>query len=363
MTTSSSDNTSYNTTLAGVLISTVADGLAMSTERLKTVSSYLPILILQIVMGCTAIAVNSLVLSVFIIGKVNNSLAYLICNLAVANIMLGVALSARATIEILDVNVGYSVQFICHVALMVAIMNMGTCITTIFCLCFNMYLSIGHSVKFRDGLSRKKTGMFLGFWWMFWFGYALAIFSAATNSAASQESFSCNFANDHYNRKYVVTFVGISICISLLTIVFIYKTIQSIRAQIVAIRPSVTEQRNAMNIAAGQRLHYMAKTVALILGLYVTCWGPFMITHFVASICPKQCSIPDNVIISVSTLPIVHSLANIMIYTYRSREFRNILFDRIFFSDRSSRCPTDIPPTKTPQIQPRAPISLAYVDI
>ena len=357
------DAVSYVTMLSDVINSTIGDGIAMSTERVKTVSSYLPILILQIVMGCIAIVVNSLVLSVFILGRVNNSLAYLICNLAVANVMLGIALSTRSAIEILDANVGYSVQFICHITLMVAIMNMGTCITTIFCLCFNMYLSIGHAVKFRDGLSKKKTAIFLGFWWVFWLGYALAIFSAATNSAASQESFSCNFANNHYDRQYVVTFVGLSIVISLLTISFTFKTIQNIRAQMIKIRPILTKSNrtevpSSMNIAAGQRLHYMAVTVALILGLYVTCWGPFMIAHFLAGICPEQCSISGNIIISVSTLPIVHSIANIMIYTYRSREFRNILFDRILFADRSSRGQSNAPAVAVPELRPRPAVSV-----
>ena len=86
---------SYVTMLSDVINSTIADGIAMSTERVKTVSSYLPILMMQIVMGCIAIVLNSLlvVLSVFILGRVNNSLPYLICNLAVANVMLGIALS------------------------------------------------------------------------------------------------------------------------------------------------------------------------------------------------------------------------------------------------------------------------------
>ena len=321
---------------ASIVASTLFNETSVTTERIRTTSAYIPLLVIQIVVGCIAIFVNILVLTVFIYGRINNSLAYLICNLAVANVMLGVCLSVRSYIEIMDADVGITVQIICHITLMVAIMNMGTCITTIFCLCFNLYLSIGHAIKFRDGLSKRKTVIFLAFWWVFWIGYGLAIFSAASNSTASQDSFSCNFANDNYDRLYVVTFVGLSIVISLLTISFIYKTIHNIRTQMLNIGPirnNRSRLRSAdicIGIAAGKRLHYMAVTVALILGLYITCWGPFMIVHFLASVCPEQCSISDNVIIYTSTLPIVHSLANIIIYLSRSREFRNILFNQIF---------------------------------
>ena len=303
--------------------------LSVILWRVKTTSAYLPLHVIQIAMGLIAIFVNILVLSVFIFGRINNSVANLISNLAVANIMLGVAISVRSVIEIIEFNVGITVQFICHVTLMIAIMNMGTCITTIFCLCFNMYRSIGHSYKFRDGLSKKNTRIFMAFWWVFWIGYALAIFSAATNSTASQASFSCNFANDHYDRLYVITFVGLCIAISLLTICFTYKTIQRIRSQMLKIEPIRNNRNNLISIVAGRRLQYMIFTVILILGLYITCWGPFMIVHFLASVCPEQCSISDNVIIFVSMLPIIHSLANIFIYLYRSKEFRNILFNRV----------------------------------
>ena len=323
-------------------------------DRVRKISPYLPILALQIIMGLIAVAVNLLVLSVFILGRVNNSLSYLLCNLAIANVLLGVALSTRSAIEIMNVNVGYGVQFTCHVTLMIAIMNMGTCITTIFCLCLNMYLSIGHPIKFRDGFSKKKTALFLALWWLFWVGYSTAIFGAASNSAESQESFSCNFASGAYHKNYVVTFVGFSLFISCLTVSFMYKTIKGIRLQMVKVSPLEGEVTGtkATNIASARRLHYMSITVAMILGMYILCWGPFMIAHFVVNTCPDQCSISDNTIISVSTLPIIHSLANILIYTYRSKEFKNILFGHIF--KRAIKITIDPAPKSTMYPQPRS---------
>ena len=271
----------------------------------------------------------------------------MLSNLAIANMLLGIALSTRAMIEIMDEDVGYTVQFICHITLMVAIMNMGTCITTIFCLCLNMYLAIGHAMKFRDGLSRQKTAVFLAVWWIFWLGYALSIFTAATYSADSYASFSCNFASGRYHENYVAAFVGISLMISGLTVSFQYKTITAIRKQMNKVAPSagssramdfmktlrpnnrVAPQGAPSSITSAQRLHHMSITVALLLGLYMLCWGPYMLTHFIANMCPNQCNISDNVIISVSTLPIIHSLANIFVYSYRSKEFRAILFGHV----------------------------------
>ena len=316
---------------------------ATASVTIRTKSSFLPVFILQICLGGIAVVVNLLVLCVFVIGKLRNSLSYMLSNLAVANTMLGIALSTRAAIEIMDEDVGYSIQFICHMTLMVAIMNMGTCITTIFCLCLNMYLSIGYAMHFRDGLSRQKTAIILAFWWLFWLGYSLAIFAAATNSANSKEAFSCNFASGRYNRNYVAAFVGLSLIISALTISFQYKTISAIRKQMMKVIPTkgaVTKnddtgdfldaKSTASSQVSAQRLHHMSITVALILGLYVLCWGPFMLAHFLANICPNQCSISQNTIMSVSTLPILHSLANIFIYSFRSKEFRAILFNRVF---------------------------------
>ena len=326
----------------GVTFASLNTSVGDIIEREK--SSFFPVFVTQIAFGAMAIVVNLLVLCVLVIGKLHNSLSYMLCNLAVANMLLGVALSTRAAIEIMDENIGYTVQFVCHLTLMIAIMNMGTCITTIFCLCLNMYLSIGYPMHFSSGISRKKTALFLSFWWMFWLGYALAIFAASTNSADSVESFSCNFASGRYHRNYVATFVGLSLVISGLTIFFQYKTISVIRVQMIKMTPSndqsVTNSSDAgdflattkvvSSLASAQRLHHMSITVALILGLYILCWGTFMLTHFIVNVCPDQCSISDNTVVSVSTLPIIHNIFNIFIYLYRSKEFRSNLFGRVF---------------------------------
>ena len=300
----------------------------------RTRSHYFPVFITQIGLGAIAVIVNLLVFCVFIISKLRSSFSCMLCSLSIANMLMGISLSTRAVIEIIDEDVGYTVQFICHLTLMTVIMNVGTCITTIFCMCLNMYLSIGYALQFAGGLSLQKTIIFLSCCWLFWFGYSLTIFAATTNS---NEAFSCNFASGRYHKNYVVTFVGSALMICCLTILFQYKTIRAIRTQMMRVMPfnaPLTCHQSTgdfMNKSARpfHVLRHMSITVTLILGLYIVCWGPFILIHFIAHSCPNECSLSEDIIISVSTLPIIHSIANIFIYSFRSKEFRGILFDRV----------------------------------
>ena len=308
-----------------------------SNDGERARSHYFPVFISQIGFGAIAVIVNLLVICVFIISRLRSSFSCMLCNLAIANLLMGISLSTRAIIEIIDEDVGYTVQFICHFTLMTVIMNVGTCITTIFCMCLNMYLSIGYALQFVGGLSLQKTIIFLTCCWIFWFGYSLTIFGATTNSANSNEAFSCNFASGRYHNTYVLTFVGISCVISCLTILFLYKTIRAIRTQMMKVMSSNVPQTSHQSSGdfmvkksqPSQILRHMSITITLILGLYIVCWGPFILIHIIANSCPNECSISEDIIISVSTLPIIHSIANIFIYSFRSKEFRGILFDRV----------------------------------
>ena len=308
-----------------------------SSDVERARSHYFPVFITQIGFGAIAVIVNLLVLCVFIISRLRSSFSCMLCNLAIANLLMGISLSTRAVIEIIDEDVGYTVQLICHLTLMTVIMNVGTCITTICCMCLNMYLSIRYALQFAGGISLQKTIMVLASSWLFWFGYSLTIFAATTNSVNNNEAFSCNFASGRYHKNYVVTFVGISLVICCLTILFQYKTIRAIRKQMMKVMPSNAPQTSHQSSGdfmikssrPSQILRHMSITVTFILGLYIVCWGPFILIHFIANTCPNECSITEEIITSVSTLPIIHSIANIFIYSVRSKEFRKILFDRV----------------------------------
>ncbi|PIK33197.1 putative D(1) dopamine receptor [Apostichopus japonicus] len=117
------------------------------------------------------------------------------------------------------------------------------------------------------------------------------------------------------NRYYAVVSSCISFYIPSLIMILIYMRIyREARRQ----QKIITHQNRALN--SDQRVeHKAAKTLGLILGVFIFCWLPFFIVNCIIPFCPDCVS--DPVFVVVLWLGWVNSMLNPLLYA-TNREFR-----------------------------------------
>ena len=66
-----------------------------------------------------------------------------------------------------------------------------------------------------------------------------------------------------------------------------------------------------------------AKTVAVVIGAFVVCWGPFFVLNLIYALC-KMCSpLPEESVLTAKWLHYVNSVLNPIIYACMNKEFRS----------------------------------------
>ncbi|OXA61624.1 Dopamine receptor 2 [Folsomia candida] len=79
-----------------------------------------------------------------------------------------------------------------------------------------------------------------------------------------------------------------------------------------------------------------AKTLAIVLGVFIICWMPFFVLNVISGLCPK-CGLQNSLLFSLFTwLGWVNSLMNPLIYTIKSPDFRKA-FARMLCCNRYRR--------------------------
>lgn len=73
----------------------------------------------------------------------------------------------------------------------------------------------------------------------------------------------------------------------------------------------------------------LARTLSIVIGAFILCWGPFFILNIVTYYCRKSCKF-DEAVTVIKWLQYASACINPVIYTIRNREFR-FTFHRLVF--------------------------------
>ncbi|XP_026475953.1 octopamine receptor beta-3R-like [Ctenocephalides felis] len=68
--------------------------------------------------------------------------------------------------------------------------------------------------------------------------------------------------------------------------------------------------------------HKAARTLGIIMGVFLICWLPFFLWYVITTLCGDSCPCPDVVVATLFWIGYFNSALNPLIYAYFNRDFR-----------------------------------------
>lgn len=113
---------------------------------------------------------------------------------------------------------------------------------------------------------------------------------------------------------------------------FLYKNASAIsRSQMVMNGGDMSPSRNGPldgadrageSVQKIQHEHKAARTLGIIMGVFILCWLPFFTWYITVSLCREACPCPDVVVVVLFWIGYLNSCLNPLIYAYFNRDFR-----------------------------------------
>ncbi|XP_012156150.1 octopamine receptor beta-3R isoform X2 [Ceratitis capitata] len=89
-------------------------------------------------------------------------------------------------------------------------------------------------------------------------------------------------------------------------------------------RVSTSSASGSMRPAKGWKAeHKAARTLGIIMGVFLLCWLPFFLWYVTTSLCGPACPCPDVVVVVLFWIGYFNSTLNPLIYAYFNRDFRD----------------------------------------
>ena len=191
-----------------------------------------------------------------------------------------------------------------------------TTVATTFNLCcvsLDRYIAIIHSLRYREILTKRRCYKLIATVWLMSLILPCSRFVVTEGSVALWLSFTI-------------------ITVLIPTIVIVFCSIRILRAAAEQSRKIITGNSlpNQDAVKRGKNNSKAAKTVSIVVGLFVVCWSPSLVTSLVNYFTPDPCGLNKQlsyytVWTSVEALAFTSSAINPWVYCLRNDEFYEAL--------------------------------------
>ena len=242
---------------------------------------------------------------------------YLLANLAVSDILLGLSVGSHAVVRLVEAN-----GFACA-AVSLGNLSGGISMSGVLLLCVQSFLCMRFPVRFRTGFSKRTAAILIIATWVLWTCHT--VYGGVQLYRLDRYDGKCGVMsgkNDHLWMG-IIAFVGDGhmIALSVLQVallVMIHRRKRSLRSQR---QPSCIAE-SARHLKRLNNFSKMVTIIGMVLVLFLVSWGPFLVALSVFTVCEEPWCKQLEEIGALPSMTILNSLGNVFIYWKKSDEFR-----------------------------------------
>ncbi|KAL6470328.1 hypothetical protein MHYP_G00214470 [Metynnis hypsauchen] len=271
---------------------------------------------------------------VLLIQKKGSQSWCFVLNLAIADILVGLAITAIAT-DALKGRVSSVHKEVCLLRMAFVIAPSAASIFTMFFISLDRYMAIKLPLRYAQLMGRKTIAGALISLWLLSTAVGFMPNMVVEMQHSSNQS-TCTFFSVIEPQSIIVVFCTTFFPV-LLVFIYFYLDILKIACD--------HQRRIQRAMQAGSRCvmpsrysgHVKAlKTVAVLVGCFTLCWCPFFLVSVVQVLCPP-CELYGFLENHLWLLGLTNSLINPLIYAFWQREVRQQLSD-MFACIKASQC-------------------------
>ncbi|KAF7206108.1 adenosine receptor A2b isoform X1 [Nothobranchius furzeri] len=285
------------------------------------------------VLVCWAVAINS---------TLKNATYYFLVSLAVADILVGCLAIPFA----ITISIGIQLDFYgcLFLACFVLVLTQSS-IFSLLAIAIDRYLAVKIPLRYKELMTGKTSREIIAILWILsfviglipFFGWNLK-YSSCNNSSSEEDNTvdykhrgglpqNCNlecYFESVVDMKYMVYFnFFVCVLLPLLIMLGIYVKIFTVaRKQLRLIELKCVGNGDNQNHGLLQKEIRAAKSLSIIVGLFVVCWLPVHILNCL-TLFYRELEKPESVMYVAIILSHANSAVNPIIYAYRIQDFRN----------------------------------------
>uniref|UniRef100_A0A1I8ICY1 G_PROTEIN_RECEP_F1_2 domain-containing protein n=1 Tax=Macrostomum lignano TaxID=282301 RepID=A0A1I8ICY1_9PLAT len=305
----------------------------------------------------------------------SSATAVFISNLAIADLLLGVCVLPFSSVLEVTHGCWYFGQLLCHVWASVDVLCCTASIMSLCAISLDRYIGVTRPLRHASIVTRRRAvALAAGVWLLSLLVSVGPLLGWRTDGDGAQPNI-CRVSD---NRAYIVFSVIVSFYLPLCVVIFFYIRIyqaasrqtRSLANGVVTARMRASNSQQSVNSTASasatsatavvtlrvhrgggggggacgltgagrqhqqSRLHMAgklarfkrekkaAKTLGIVVGVFILCWLPFFFIYPFKEILCRQCSVPDLLFKVVFWLGYCNSLCNPVIYACSNREFK-----------------------------------------
>ncbi len=272
------------------------------------------VIILLPILGC-----NILIITAFCCyERLRYSSNIFIVNLSISDLIVGIAIPVDMAFH-LDKQL-HSNQHLCMVRYGFLLTGMGGSLCSLTCICLDRFVAIFYPLSYPNLMTKCRITILIIISWFMVHVAVVPILVSAKDWDDLNNTTCDEMVALFPNKGYTYFILGVATVIILLNVTLYMFVLHQAWTQINHIRDSHRKhQHNRMNKQLQKEIG-KSKAMAIILGMFVVCWIPYLLFAWLRTVLGGQCF--TNVKDVAFLLVVINSCLNGVIYGMMNTDFR-----------------------------------------